>query len=156
MIDNIFTNNFDKDHLNGVLTAKISDHQITCCFLNENTTKVLNKKKYVEIENMNTHNLENLRKEIEQLNIYEQLDHSTHANPSENCQILMDVLSKTKDKHIPIKIRKFNKRKDKKEKWMTDELLAQINQKNDMYIDWRANSADVEIYNNKEFITYKL
>ena len=100
---------------------------MSCCFLNDGAIKRQNSKTYVEVENVNVHNLEKIRCDIEQLNIYAQLDHNTHANPSDNCQKLMDALSKAKDKHIPIKIRKFNKRKDKKEKWMTDALLTLVN-----------------------------
>ena len=33
---------------------------------------------------------------------------------------------------------------------MTNELLNQINQKNDMYVDWKTKSTTVEIYNNKK------
>ena len=48
-------------------------------------------------------------------------------------------------------IRKFNKRKDKKEKWMTDDLLRQINTKNDLYVDWKKSSNDIDSCNFKAF-----
>ena len=40
----------------------------------------------------------------------------------------------SKEKHIP---KKINKYKHKKEKWMTNDLLALINRKNEKYIDWK-------------------
>ena len=43
----------------------------------------------------------------------------------------------------------YNKRKGKKEKWMTNELLKQINKKNYMYIDWKTKSTTTEMCNNK-------
>ena len=52
--------------------------------------------------------------------------------------------------HIPKKLRTFNKRKDKREKWMTDELLLLVNQKNDMYVDWKTKSLSIEIYEIKK------
>ena len=150
LIDNIFTNNFDKNHINGVLCRKISDHQMTYCLLNTKTNNQRNNKIYIEVENINNNTLEKMRNELEQRNVYAQLDQSMQANPSDNCQILLNLLTEAKIKHIPIKIRKFNKRKDKKEKWMTNDLLAQINQKNDMYVDWKSKSATVDIYNEKK------
>ena len=79
------------------------------------------------------------------------------VNPSGNCQILTDMLSDAKNKYIPKKLRNFNKKKDKKEKWMTDELLTQVNKKNGMYVNWKSKSATVEIYNAKKinFKTYE-
>ena len=40
-------------------------------------------------------------------------------------------------KHISKRIKKFNKRRHKKERWMTDEPLAQVLKNNDMYVDWK-------------------
>ena len=42
------------------------------------------------------------------------------------------------------------KRKKKRENWMTDELLNQINGKNDMYVDWKYKSKSVDIYNTRK------
>ena len=60
------------------------------------------------------------------------------------------ALSKAKLTHMPKTTRRYNKRKDKKEKWMTNELLVQINKKNDMYVDWKTKSTTIEMYNNKK------
>ena len=46
-----------------------------------------------------------------------------------NDQILINALSKAKLTHMPETTRRYNKRKDKNEKWMTNELLKQINKK---------------------------
>ena len=50
---------------------------------------------------------------------------------------------------MPKTTRRYNKHKDKKEKWMTYELLQQINKKNDMYVD-RKTKSTTEMYNNKK------
>ena len=49
-------------------------------------------------------------------------------------------------------MRKYNKRKDKKEKWMTSELLKQMNLKNDMYVEWKSQSTSIDIYNSRKSI----
>ena len=47
-------------------------------------------------------------------------------------------------------MRKYNKRKDKKEKWMTSEQQNQINLKNDMYVEWKSQSTSIDIYNSRK------
>ena len=50
LIDNIFTNNFEKNHKNLILTRTISDHQMTCCMLpNHNVINPVNIN-YIEVE----------------------------------------------------------------------------------------------------------
>ena len=156
LIDNIFTNNLEKKHTNCILTRVISDHQMTCCILPDNKTRK-NMKILVEVENVNEFNLSNIRNELIEINIFEKLNLNIHDDPNHNYQIVSTILTDLKTKHIPKKIRRFNKRKDKKEKWMTNELLMQINTKNDMYVDWKSNSNNLESYQIKKinFKTYE-
>ena len=73
------------------------------------------------------------------------MDHDIYANTNMNDQILINTLSKVKLTHMPKTTRRcYNERKDKKEKWMTYELLKQINKKNDMYVDWKTKSTTTE------------
>ena len=56
LIDNMFTNNFEKNHKNFILARIISDHQMTCCILpNHNAVKRVNRE-YIEVENINEKN----------------------------------------------------------------------------------------------------
>ena len=70
-------------------------------------------------------------------------------------EIFINILLEAKNKHIPKIMRKHNKRKDKKEKWMTSELLNQINLKNDMYVEWKYQSTSIDIYNYRK-INFKM
>ena len=67
---------------------------------------------------------------------------------------MLDYRHYDKNKHIAKIMRKYNKRKDKKEMWMTSELLNQINLKNDMYVEWKSQSTSIDIYNDT-FNSYK-
>ena len=142
LIDNIFANNSDQHHTNCILTRVVSDHQMTCCLLSKNTiektTNLL-----IEVETINQHTLEN---------IYSKLYHNGEATVNENCEIFINILLEAKNKHIPKIMRKNNKRKDKKEKWMTSELLNQINLKNGMYVEWKSQSTSIDIYNSRKII----
>ena len=123
---------------------------MTCCILpNHNAVKRVNRE-YIEVENINEKTLGLLKNELQNTNIYEKMNHDIYANPNMNYQILINALSKVKLTHMPKTTRRYNKRKDKKEKWMTNELLKQINKKNDMYVDWKTKSTTTEMYNNKK------
>lgn len=157
LIDNTFTNNFDKEHKNGILTSIISDHNMTFCILVGTCNKTQsNIKQCVEIENVSERSLENFRIELLNKNMFDNMNHDLFADPNQNCEILSTIITNAKNLHMPLKIRKFNKCKDKKEKWMTNGLLLQINRKNKMYVDWKTKSLNEEIYNMKKinFKTY--
>ena len=132
LIDNIFTNNSDQHHTNCILTRVVSYHQMTCCMLSKNTTEEKNTNLLIEVETINQHTLENMLYDLNRKNIYSKLYHNGEATVNENCEFFFNILLEAKNEHIPTIMRKYNKRKDKKEKWMTSELLNQINLKNDM------------------------
>ena len=46
---------------------------------------------------------------------------------------MLKLLSAAKEKHLPKKMVKFDKRKQKKTKWMTNGLLQSINNKDRLY-----------------------
>ena len=137
LIDNIYTNVLDKSHTSGILIRPLSDHQMYFCVMNENYVKPTTKQKYIEVEVFNEENIESFRKEIADLEIHNKLDDGVDRDPNYNYEIVSTLLQNAKSKHIPKRIKKFNKRRHKKERWMTDELLAQVIKKNDMYVDWK-------------------
>ena len=64
--------------------------------------------------------------EIADLEIYNKLDETFDRDPNYKYEIVSTLLQNAKSKHIPKRVKKFNKRRHKKERWMTDELLAQV------------------------------
>ena len=137
LIDNIYTNVLDKSHTSGILIRPISDHQMYFCIMNENYMKPAIAQKYVEVEVFNVEAIENFKTEIANLEIHDKLDKTLNRDPNHNYEIFSTLLQNAKSKHIPKRIKKFNKRRHKKERWMTDELLAQVIKKNEMYVDWK-------------------
>ena len=69
--------------------------------------------------------------------MHNQLDANINKNPNDHYKIVSTFLQNAKNKHIPKRNIKFNKRRHKKERWMTNKLLAKIVIKNEMYIDWK-------------------
>ena len=126
LIDNVYTNVLDKSHISGILIRPISDHQMYFCVMNENFRKPVTQSKHIEVEIFNEESISNFRNEIAKLEIHNELDKNPNKDPNYNYEILSTLLQNAKSKHIPKRISKFNKRRHKKQKWMTDELLAQI------------------------------
>ena len=60
--------------------------------------------------------------------------------------MLSQILEIAKNKHIPKKIKKFNKRKHGKEGWMTNELLTKVVKKNKLYVIWKTTPLTNENY----------
>ena len=77
--------------------------------------------------------LQNFVDELEELNIYDKLQKSVNSDPEENYHIMLNLLSTAKEKHLPKKMVKFDKRKHEKTKWMTNGLLRSINNKDRLY-----------------------
>ena len=126
LIDNIYTNVLDKSHTSGILARPLSYHQMYFCVMNENYIKPTINQKYIEVEVLSEENIERFRKEIADLEIHNKLDETFDRDPSYNYEIVSTLLQNAKSKHIPKRVKKFNKRRHRKERWMTDKLLAQV------------------------------
>ena len=63
------------------------------------------------------------------INIYDQLQSALNTNPQENYDTFIKLLSSAKNKHLPKRIVRFNKKKHKKAKWLTNGILKSINTK---------------------------
>ena len=74
----------------------------------------------------NQESSENLRREIVDAEIYEKLQRDLSTDPNVNYKILSSLLEMAKTTHIPKRTKKFNKRKHRKEIWMTNDLLAKV------------------------------
>ena len=63
----------------------------------------------------------------------DKLNQNPFANPSNNYEILIQLISDLKQKILPRKKIKFNKKKHKKSPWMTRGILNSINAKDKLY-----------------------
>ena len=150
LIDNILTNNLGKRHISGIITTPISDHLMNFCILEGINPNQKSNNNYVEIEKINKRSLTDFKNSISKIDLISKIDNNIDADPSENYDIIAKYLAACKSKHIPKQIKKFNKRKHKKEKWMTDDILTLVNKKSDMYNDWKSTN------NNDEFMRKKI
>ena len=126
LIDNIYTNNIDERESAGILLNQISDHQMIFTLI-ENFSYVTQAPKFVEIQTNDPEPIQNFVNELDELNIYNHLQTAIDSSPDVNYHTILELLSTVKDKHLPKKMVKFNRKKHKKAKWMTNGILKSIN-----------------------------
>ena len=107
------------------------------CIMKDNFLNIKTAQKYIKIEVSNQNNIDKFVREVSDADIYSKLEPNLNTDPNHNYEILAKHLQLAKSKHIPQKTKKFNKRKHFKEKWMTQELLAQVVKKNSLYVKWK-------------------
>ena len=66
---------------------------------------------------------QNFIREMDALNICDELNQSIDGNQEENYEVFLKLIKDVKDKCLPKKVGKYNKKKHKKSKWMTSALL---------------------------------
>ena len=127
LIDNIFSNKQEKINFAGILINEISDHQAV--IVNINQTRPSNKTKYITIYSNSAESKMNFRNDIASKNIYENLNKDVHCNPNENYNILESEIIKSMESYMNKKTVKFNRRKHKRDPWITFGILRSVNKK---------------------------
>ena len=143
LIDNTFTNNLSKPHTSGILTHHVSDHFMHFSIVEDSEVHSINHTKYIETETISLKSIATFKSSINKANLITQFDLNPLGDPNVNYNILAHALSEAKQKHIPRKVKRFNKRKHFKHKWMTNDLLTLINKKNDRYRDWKSTTDNI-------------
>ena len=143
LIDNTFTNNLCKPHTSGILTHHVSDHFMHFSIVEDSEVHSINHTMYIETETISLKSIATFKSSINKANLITQFDLNPLGDPNVNYNILAHALSEAKQKHILRKVKRFNKRKHFKHKWMTNDLLTLINKKNDRYRDWKSTTDNI-------------
>ena len=99
----------------------------------ENFSYVKRSPKYIQLERHDDQSLNNFIDELKSSNICEQLQDHADSNPQDNYELFHRLLQNAKDKHLPKKRVRYDKKKHKSSKWMTNGILKSINTKDRMY-----------------------
>ena len=78
--------------------------------------------------------------------MYDMLDTQLHTDPTENLTTLNILISQAKDKHLPIKLVKFNKHKHKKSNWISIGIIRSITYRDKLYMRLKQVPIDSEMY----------
>ena len=109
LIDNIFTNNMDESGTSGILLNNISDHQMIFTYV-ENVSYITEVPKFIEIEKSDDRLMHAFVNELNELNIYDQLQSAIDTNLQENYDTFIKLLSSAKNKHLPKRIKRSIRR----------------------------------------------
>ena len=133
LIDNVFVNQQAEFNFSGILENEISDHQAVVV----NTKLILphTKTRYITIYSNREEAKNNFKNYISSKNIFDKLNKNLTNNPNENYNILEEEISKSLEIHMNKKTVKFNRRKHKRDPWITFGILHSINRKNSLYGD---------------------
>ena len=128
LIDNIFTNELQHDHISGLLINDTSDHlpvfSIKKCYLDRNPVK-----EFIMIRNENKEAIKALGKALGEKN-WDEVYATNDTNESFNT--FLDYFTKSFNEHCPIrKVKISNKKKYKP--WFTNGLQNACKKKNNLY-----------------------
>ena len=95
--------------------------------------------------------------ELNNANIYDMLDTQLLTDPTENITTLNILISQAKDKHLPIKLVKFNKHKHKSN-WISTGIIRSITYRDKLYMRLKQIPIDSEMYTHlkKHLKTYQV
>ena len=155
LIDNIFVNKHERLNFAGILNNEISDHQVIA--VNMNLTLPPQKINYITVFSNSDQSKINFKNDFESKSVYDRLNHELDANPDENYSILETTISDSMNAHLEKKIVKFNRRKHKKDPWITYGILNSVNHKNRLYKRLMKINRDTPLFMTKkqEFNAYK-
>ena len=100
---------------------------------------------------------QNFKNDLESKNIYDMLNKEPNANPNENYLIPQTAISDSMKTHLTKKVIKFNRKKHKRDPWMTYGILNSVNRKNLLYKKLMKINRDSLLFDTKkqEFNAYK-
>ena len=130
LIDNIFTNNVGNKLTACILNIHISDHQPVVLFSNHELPTV--KTKYITITNNSDEAKAAFILSFENKHVLEQLV-ETKEDPNYNYEILERALTDSYTECFPKRVVKFNKKKHKKNAWISVGIIRSINHRNRLY-----------------------
>ena len=97
--------------------------------VNINQTLLANKTNYITIYSNSAESKNNFRNDIASKNINEKLNKDIHSNPNENYNILESEIIKSMESHTDKNTVKLNRRKHKRDSWITFGILCSVNKK---------------------------
>ena len=131
LIDSIYVNEEGITNYAAILDDEISDHQVIA--IDINLISPQNKTKYITIYANSEECKSNFKNDIASKNILDRLDKDLHADPNANYKILESEIISSMNCHMEKKIVKFNRKKHKRDPWITYGILKSVNKKNSLY-----------------------
>ena len=147
LIDNFFCRltNSMLGSKSGILINQFSDHHPYFISIN----KIKHKDpppKTISVTKYTPYAINNFCTEIAQSNIIQKINTNPFANPNNSYEIIENIVSTAKEKHMPCRTVKINKYKHKREKWITYGILRSIRYKDKLYKTLKTTPTDSNTY----------
>ena len=104
------------------------------------------KTRYITIYSNSEEAKNNFNNDISSKNIFDKLNKNLTNNPIENYNILEEEISNSLEIHMNKKTVKFNRRKHKRDPWITFGILHSINRKNSLYKKLKKTNSESDVY----------
>lgn len=133
----------------GILISDLSDHlpYFLCLdYLNIKQTRP----KYIIARCNNTASLENFKNELQNIDFKTIMENTDLSDTDKNFEAFNNAISCAMNKHMPIKIVKYNKHKHKKCDWMTKGIIHSITYRDRLYADLKRTLPHTLEYSNKQ------
>ena len=92
--------------------------------------------------------IKNFVDEFDSIKMYDKLNQNINESPEDNYNRFANLVNSAREKHLPTKIVKYNKKKHKKSCWMTYGILESINNKNRLYKRFiQTDKSNIELFN---------
>ena len=121
-----------KKSKSGILINDISDHKMIFTFI-ENIEFIEKFDKLIKIEQKGEIAIQKFVEELKSMKIFDELNQNINDSPEDNYNKFASLLNHAREKHLPIKLVKYNKKRHKKSCWMTNGILESINTKDKLY-----------------------
>ena len=148
LIDNIFHKSSKHTNLSGsgILLNNLSDHLPTILCID---MLVLPNKhpKFIKSFTFNETALNNFITDVQNTDFLSNFDVNLTTDPNINFNIFADTLNTLKEKHFPVKVSKFNKKKHGLSPWITPGIIKSINFRNKIYKDLLSEPRNSATYN---------
>ena len=154
LIQLMHVNTQERLNFAGIINNEISDHQVIA--IDMNLALPPQKVNYITVYSNNNRSKLNFKNDFEVKRVYDRLNQELDANPYENYYILETAITDSMNAHLEKKIVKFNRRKHKKDPWITYGILNSVNHKNRLYKRLMKLNRDTQLFITKkqEFNAY--
>ena len=132
LIDNIFGNRIDNNE-SGIILNNISDDQMIYTYSTAQLPCRIREKQYVQLETRDAQAMNKFINKLQDLSIADKLNRDVNADPSDNLKQFVDIFTNLKNKYLPKRKVKLNKRKHKVQPWMAKAILNLINSRDKIY-----------------------
>ena len=133
-----------------ILTDKFSDH-MACIVTLDIMSPTFKVPKTVTRRNYSEENMNKFCEDFEKEKVTEKIGPDLNCDPNLTYEVFHKSLTSIRDKHMPLITKKFDRKRDKINNWITPSIIKSVAKKNKLYVNFKkAKVGSVARENKKE------